>query len=474
MSINNTLSVKEGNWTSGWMLLTLVSLFIGFLFVPKGASAFVIWPCLIVFYICFIGAIRSSLVVTKGISSYLKLDVLFMLFYYVIFYMPYQAYVLGATDISRSVFVLYTFVGATNQSIILSTLALVSFLMGYKSDIASTPVVQERTSYRYMLLVSVCLCLLMFLLFLFTGATQMLSGSYSGSDVGTTTENGIYFLVNHCVIFLMAVLIFLHAENKPNSVLWFFGFFLCVMWSLLLLVLGDRNSFFIIALVAGAGYATFVRHIPLWGFVLGIFLGLGLYNVIEVSRNMDERGLGAVITAVMESESDEGSYFEESSFTNTTVTSRAAIHITPDEYDYFYGKFKFIGIMGIIPYSRSLFVSKSDPYTSSAEVLTEAVLGAGASWSLGSNVVSDIFLDFGVVGVIILMYGAGFFGRYVELKVVCHSHSLKWVVIYLVVLSLYAEMPRYSLDFPVRNIAWTFLLFWVYSKFFRLKLKVTK
>jgi oligosaccharide repeat unit polymerase len=292
------------------------------------------------------------------------------------------------------------------------------------------------------------------------------NGAYAGSDVGTNTENGIYFLVSHFVMIAFAVFIYYLAKKKNMPILLKTAFVISILWCFLLLIFGDRNTFFILAIILGGGYFTFVKRIKYLGLFGSIFLAISLYNVIEISRNSEERGIEAIANAITSTNEDTHS-ITEGSFNNTTITSRAVFSLVPDRHDYFLGKIKFIGFAGIVPFSRGLFVDKNDRYSTSADIITDGVLGPGSTWSLGSNIISDIYVDFGFSGVIILMLLMGGFAAFVQQKIIVNPHSLKWLVIYLIVLSLYSEAPRYSYDFSVRNIAWAVLLFWGYGKIFK-------
>ncbi len=115
--------------------------------------------------------------------------------------------------------------------------------------------------------------------------------------------------------------------------------------------------------------------------------------------------------------------------------------------------------MGIIPFSRSVFVSPDDPFVTSADFLTEGVLGPAATWGLGTNVISDIYVDFGLLGVILLMFIMGRWSSFVSFKVSKVNCNIRWFVIYLFTLALYSQYARYSFDFPIRNIAWTYFMF---------------
>ncbi len=450
--------------TNFYNIVTTLILLLVFYYIQLGASDYVIWPCLIIFYYHFVTSLKKPIYINPTIPTFLKIDILFMLFFYIIYYLPYQAYVLGIADISKSIFVSYTFVEYTNQSIVASTVGLIMFVSGYNHvfntsarTIAKVPKTYIK-DYKYLPRICVVFLLVLLGLFFNSGFSQMIDNSYSGSDTGNNTENGIYFLITHFVIILISMIIFYVSKKLKLPLSLKVSIVLSICWSILLLVFGDRNTFFIIAIIAGVGFFSFIKKIRTLWLILSIFTSVILYNVIEVSRQADERSIMAIYETLISNQYKVPS-IEESSFSNSTVTARATFYLVPEKYDFFFGKFKLIGIAGIIPYSRSLFVDKNDPYTSSAEVLTEGIMNSWATWSIGSNIISDIYMDFGMVGICFLMYLMGYFAKYVQEKAIINNDSLKHFVIYLVVLSLYGEVSRYSFGFPVRNIVWAILLF---------------
>ena len=63
------------------------------------------------------------------------------------------------------------------------------------------------------------------------------------------------------------------------------GLVVALAWSVRLLVLGDRTSFLLIALVLVGGYCTFVRRAPPLLLVVALGIGMFVYRFIHVVRS---------------------------------------------------------------------------------------------------------------------------------------------------------------------------------------------
>src|ERR1700722_967282 len=181
-------------------ILLLITLSVLFFLVPKGADVWVIWPCLIIFYFYFFNAIKSPLVIWGGIKTYLKIDVLLLLFYYLLFYMPYQAYVLGLSDLKENNFLENTYPDYTNSSLIACTIGLISFMLAFNSSTKiklnkNLKLLYSRFQYLNFYLVLLLILFALGILFYFFAFAQFLSDVYAGSDTGNSTTDGIYFLL---------------------------------------------------------------------------------------------------------------------------------------------------------------------------------------------------------------------------------------------------------------------------------------
>ena len=62
-------------------------------------------------------------------------------------------------------------------------------------------------------------------------------------------------------------------------------------------------------------------------------------------------------------------------------------------------------------------------------------------------------------------------GGYVKFKAQINVNSPKWMFLYIMILSYYSEISRYGFDFPLRSIAWTYLLFFIINKMMGLNRK---
>ncbi len=438
-------------------------IFLLFCIVPAGYSSLLIWFCLAIFYYYFYCSLKQPINIIDNISSFFKADCLFMMFFYIIYFLPYQTAELGINDISNNAFLRYTYLEHTNISILASTLGLISFNIGFNKTIyIRQDSLQEGNYLFYLNLPKIITILfyLCFILYLVTGARAMFIGSYATSDVGSVTENGIFVLVNYFAAFILALsIIFYRLNIIPKNLK--VAFIFVGIWSVMLLIIGDRNMFFLLAILVCSGIATYIKQISLKQISVLIAGALFLYNIIEVSRTSDVRGFAAIMESALEGGNE--ARIDQGSFSITTVTSRAAFAIIPEKHDYYYGKFKLIGFAGVLPYSRGLFVAHSDPYTTSSKVLKDEMIGPFAIWGVGSNIITDIYFDFGVVGILLLMFSLGYFAKYIYSHAKNNNNSVKWGVLNLLLLALYAELPRYSFDFPVRYIAWSFIIFFTYD-----------
>ena len=118
--------------------ISLSSILIVFLlfiynFTKPGADYAIIWFCLLIFYYYFFNIIRKPIVLFSGIKTYFKIELFFLLFYYLLFFKPYQLYVLGLNDIKQNFFIDNTYWEFTNVSIIACTIGFLSFIKGKSS-----------------------------------------------------------------------------------------------------------------------------------------------------------------------------------------------------------------------------------------------------------------------------------------------------------------------------------------------------
>ena len=427
-----------------------------------------------------IAALWRPIVVWRGLPTYISIEFLFLFFSYLIYFYPYQLHVLGIADISRSGFIVGpTFTDESNRAIMLASIGMTAFRAGLKA-LKSRPTDQPASAVRsqasgYFDRVTsdmiagpvLLLQVLLISIYLAFGWRAAGEGRYNGETSTNSVVEGVYLLIVVFGMISFAVLIFPTERGQPTSrspsVL--LGAVVAGAWAIRLLLNGDRNSFLLIALVAVGGLLTFRIRKGRWVLFLFGVSAILLYNAIEALRSGEITSLFdffADQNAPASGKSRDG----DSSFNITTIGVRGALAGVPGTIDYGFGIFKLIGVLGVIPLIRGAVIPIDTPYKTSSDVLNQIVLGGpSAGWSIGTSVISDSYIDFGVLGVPVLLFLVGAFAKYTENGVRSHPDSLWRAVLYLLTLALVTEVPRYAFDFPVRPLVWAVLLFWVVSMF---------
>jgi oligosaccharide repeat unit polymerase len=428
--------------------------------VPKGADIWVILPCLLIFYFLFFKSLQKPIQVGT-VSSFIKTDVLFYAFSYLLYYFPYQKYVLGLSTLETH-WPVNDYIEYANPSIVLSTIAMLVFAIGYnynrKESTINTPNFHKpdvlQINNMFIMLFTLAIPLIVYF-FAKNGIGVIFL--YSSSDVEIQASTG-YREICWLVMMMGGMMIYYLKFYRKINLVFLLVSIIVVLWTVFLFVSGDRNSFFINAIILLGGYFTVFKSASRKFLLIAMIGALFIYFLVEVVRTTDERSVDSYIKAYELMQQKEGS-----SFDITIAGYRATFNIVQDKHDYFYGKFLFLSITSIIPFLSGQLVSPNDPYVSSSATITHNLLGANASWSMGANIVSDLYMDFGIIGVILFMFLIGRFAIYVQNKLVSNTSSLKWVVVYLMTLAMFAELPRYGIAFPIRNLVWTFLFFLLFN-----------
>jgi hypothetical protein len=444
-----------------------------FFLVPDGATPWVLVANLATFYALFIRAITGPDRLLPRLPSYLTVEVLFFAYSYLIFYYPYQLFVLGATDLRVSRYVSNSFVDGSNKAITLTTIGMLAFTIGHRilgradrlgaddADLKRPDRGEDgrRSRFRPLAIASSALLLMLVAIYLLAGWRSAGEGRYTGTTTNALGIEGMSTAVLVLCMMVAALWVYARANALDTPPILMIGLLVTVGWAVRLLVLGDRNSFLLIALVLVGGYFTFVRRASLIVIAGSFGVWILLYYAIEVLRTIPNwYRTGNFVQALEYSQYQQGSS-GENSFNVTTITLRATVEVIPDGHDFMYGVLKIIQASSAIPFSGKLYLPYLEPeYANSAEMLTEILLGRRATWGTGTNVISDSYVDFGVLGVVAIMFALGLSAKAIRNYVARDPYDPHRVVMYLLALALFAELPRYAIEVPIRFLAWAFIL----------------
>lgn len=457
------------------ILLLFVFLLLFFV-IEKGASSNIIWCSLAVYYYYIIQVLTKPKYIYSNIKTYFKVETFFLVFFYLLYYFPYQSHVLGwsnAFDIGINSISYYEY---TNISIVTSTIGLIAFMIGIKSfklPPKGKKVQEIKFFSRYyantiLLLLSIATIIIFILYWRSGGLVDQLFQSYTSLQRENVTANGLYSLMTLVVTAIIAFTLLYRLQFKRFNIYAWFAFLLAILWSMILLVIGNRNGFFNIALIGVGGYYILFKEIGLLKLFALAFIAYILFLIVGMTRGLQTKNVENVSGTVSEFKLSETSV-AQGAFLTTNITTRATFKIVEERESFFNGKFTAIGLAGIIPFSRQLFVDKGDPFISSSKVLGREMLGPNAGWGVGSNIISDIYLDFGIFGVILVMLFVGWFGQKLTFLVIKNKSNYLYWILFFIILANYAEIPRYNWTFFVRHLTWVFILFKIFEIIFRFR-----
>lgn len=115
-------------------------------------------------------------------------------------------------------------------------------------------------------------------------------------------------------------------------------------------------------------------------------------------------------------------------------------------------------LLAPLPFAQSFVIALFDldeDNMRSALVFTKDTFGYVGNWGLGTNVLADVYISFGIFGVIVLFFAFGYFVNRSLKKV---QDSTAYLILYGILISYAVYISRAEYFFFVRYFVWSYLI----------------
>jgi oligosaccharide repeat unit polymerase len=216
--------------------------------------------------------------------------------------------------------------------------------------------------------------------------------------------------------------------------------------SVIMLIAGNRTFASQLLLPIIVLYAVFKKNIGFIGIVIFVVVSIFAMYFIQLNRSGHSIGLSSDVVFVVK---------------DLVIPARnnyICIEYV-DKYGYTYGKNMGGGLIGVIPSLERILVTYFDvnPRTfGSAEIFTDYTLGTSPTVGLGTTIIADIYLSFGVSGIIVLMYLLGYFSKSIYLRAIQLDYYS--IIAYAAITSFSVYWVRTTYTHPLRLLLWCLLI----------------
>jgi oligosaccharide repeat unit polymerase len=304
-----------------------------------------------------------------------------------------------------------------------------------------------------------------------TVGESFLSGSYAG--VYNWGPGATYaFLILRSMLMLSVVYLFINNKGKFDSFKSFFIIFyrnkfffvISLLYCAIFLFIGERGELIQLASTFLGGYVIYNRNISFKKIVVFIVFTAFLFTIIGLGRSSDASSRKGNLFAEGYSK-----FSEDDKFIIPTDELASSVHIqylaldmVPDKHPYLGGITMFSNIIGVIPFGSRL-VDIPKMYQNSTLFFTISEKGKDFEFGIGSEIISDIYINLGFVVTLIVFFVLGFFMSLIVYKAT-FIRNHKTVIIYLGVLALALYLNRSNILVPLKPIVYCLVLDYFLTK----------
>lgn len=230
-----------------------------------------------------------------------------------------------------------------------------------------------------------------------------------------------------------------------------------LLYVFMFILAGDRGPAIQTVLAAMFTYSIFIRPIRLRTFVFVAIFGMLFLTVLSYARNLESRSL-----------IEASQTFELTSFVDIgmdLVVNNRNLYVGYEivqKEGLNYGKSMFYYIFSPFPllpqYFSLEFFGQEPLELATSSIITEY---SGANYGLGTNLIADLYMQFGVLGVIFFMFVLGHF-----INLISNRKGIISLISIVFFVSFSIYISRSSMFDAVRFIAWAYFLYYFLHYFF--------
>lgn len=422
-------------------------------------------------------------------NNFFKASYLFLLGFVIVHFQIYFEIILG--NITISDFFLCITPTVINRSANLAALGLLFFVCGYifyvpklKNNLCNRqlPFTKKYPIWPLLLMQSLFL-----VLFLNYTDVSYFRGGYSGVTDRTSSlsfySEILFRLLTYAILIVKSYYLKKHALKLGlweyfKNLGWIFHINL-IIFVILIALSGDRGPLITSAIIYAFAYIyASKRKLNFFFFIFVLFIASSVITAIGIFRQ--SRGNLTFIDAIQaigETESSQSrSYDSISPTTFELASSIRTLHYSVKYIDdgntSFHGQFQVKYLLSAIPFSNIItrnFFSNEAKYSGSSSFITWLDQGDFPSYGLGTCTIADLYLDSGLLGVIVGMFLLGMIIKYIDLITVQDNLSKSIfslsLTFYTIGISVY--LSRSAILSHFKGVLWLCIILYIYSYIFR-------
>lgn len=295
--------------------------------------------------------------------------------------------------------------------------------------------------------------IILLLLLIGTLIPVYLSGVYDGNF----GEGAFYKVVSDIFVYYLIYEAFSHSKSVKRLIkgnLLFFA--LVIIYVALMTLIGNRGMFIRISVLILFCYNIYIRKVKTKYFVVMLLLGMALMTFVG-----QERGGGSGRSSF------EGNMPTALLLGKDLIINNRSLYVLMDygdKHGLTFGRTSVLDFMAVIPFGQSL-VMKLTGYTqgdlNSASLVTDLHYQGNDEnrIGLGTNIIGDIYVSFGLLGVVVLMYLLGkLISKWQYKGMNGDMLSLFIYAIFTMIAIIHVRSPFFSI---LRPVLWSVALYYV-------------
>jgi oligosaccharide repeat unit polymerase len=302
------------------------------------------------------------------------------------------------------------------------------------------------------------LTIFLFILFLATVGRDFLSGNFNAQSVLS-----VYILqLLTCSFILSPILFFKSFQFQKKKMLFYLT---ALAYLLVFLSIGDRGPALSLLLLIIGLYTFYIRKISLKYLLIFGLIGAFTMHLIGLGRTAQTGAEGNVITRGIERTQSDEQFQSYLSVTQSFVVNTRNLYVGLEYVDkngINWGTTSLLtAFLSSIPFAQSAVENLTGyDIQTSADFFTKLAFGKNPSYGLGTNLVADVYLSFGLFGSVFLFILFGWFVEFSRQKALS-NRSVYHSIVYFTLLSYSIYYPRTGLFMPLKFILWTMLIYYL-------------